>query len=120
MRPMNAENQQSVKDDTEWVSVIEVRAVKPKPKKPPLYRVSLLNDDYTPMEFVVYVLQRFFQMNAKDAQRLMLQVHTKGQAVCGIFSREIAETKVNNVNLCSRENQHPLLCTMEPETHHAR
>lgn len=105
--------------DTELVGIVELRTAKPKLKKPPLYRVLLFNDDYTPMEFVVYVLQRFFSMNAADAQRIMLRVHTTGQAVCGVFAREVAETKVNNVNLCARQNKHPLLCKMEPEFDHA-
>lgn len=106
-------------NDTDLVSVIEIRTAKPRPKKPLLYRVMLFNDDYTPMEFVVYILQRFFQMDTAKAQRLMLQVHTTGQAICGVFAREIAETKVSSVNRYARQNQHPLLCKMEPEPHHA-
>ncbi|MGK0170950.1 MAG: ATP-dependent Clp protease adaptor protein ClpS [Gammaproteobacteria bacterium] len=92
---------------------VVVEEAKPKLKKPPLYNVVLLNDDYTPMEFVVHVLEQFFSIDRENAVRVMLHVHTKGKGVCGTFSREIAETKVALVNDYSRENQHPLLCTME-------
>jgi ATP-dependent Clp protease adaptor protein ClpS len=92
---------------------LAVQEAKPKLKRPPLYSVVLLNDDYTPMEFVVHVLERFFNMERERAVRVMLQVHTQGKGVCGVFSREIAETKVAQVNDYSRENNHPLLCTME-------
>ncbi len=91
-----------------------VEEVKPKLKRPPLYNVILLNDDYTPMEFVVHILEYFFNMDRETAVRVMLQVHTQGKGVCGQFTREIAETKVAQVNNCSRENNHPLMCTMEP------
>ncbi len=84
-----------------------------KPEKPPLYKVLLLNDDYTPMEFVVYLLMRYFSMNQEQAERVMLQVHTKGIGVCGVFPREIAETKVRLVMNFATENQHPLQCTLE-------
>jgi len=90
-----------------------VDEVKPKLKRPPLYKVILLNDDYTPMEFVVHVLEVFFGMPRELATRVMLQVHTQGKGVCGTYTREIAETKVAQVNEYSRENHHPLLCTME-------
>ncbi len=90
-----------------------VQEAKPKVKRPPLYSVVMLNDDFTPMEFVVHVLESFFSMDREKAVRVMLQVHTQGKGVCGIFSREIAETKVSQVNDYSRENNHPLLCTME-------
>lgn len=90
-----------------------VEEAKPKLKKPPLYNVVLLNDDYTPMEFVVHVLEHFFSLDRENAVRVMLHVHTQGKGVCGTYSREIAETKVAQVNEYSRENQHPLLCTME-------
>ncbi len=92
---------------------LTVEEAKPKLKRPPLYSVVLLNDDYTTMEFVVHVLERFFSMERERAVRVMLQVHTQGKGVCGVFSREIAETKVAQVNDYSRENNHPLLCTME-------
>ena len=86
---------------------------RPKLKRPPLYKVLLVNDDYTPMEFVVHVLEHFFRMNREKATRIMLHVHTRGKGVCGVFTRDIAETKVAQVNEYSRANQHPLLCTME-------
>lgn len=97
-------------DDSEKVKVQEA---KPKVKTPPLYKVVLLNDDFTPMEFVVDVLQVFFRMDREKASQIMLQVHTQGKGVCGVFTREIAETKVAQVNDFSRENNHPLLCSME-------
>ena len=84
-----------------------------KPKKPSQFKVLLLNDDYTPMEFVVMVLKRFFQMDLEQATRVMLHVHQKGVGVCGIFPYEIAETKVNQVMDFARQNQHPLQCTLE-------
>ena len=86
---------------------------RPKLKRPPLFRVVLLNDDYTPMEFVVDVLQRIFGMDRTKATRIMLEVHTKGKGVCGVYPYEIAETKVAQVNAYSRQHQQPLLCTME-------
>jgi ATP-dependent Clp protease adaptor protein ClpS len=84
-----------------------------KAKKPSLYKVLMLNDDYTPMEFVVLVLQRFFRMSIEDATRVMLHVHQKGVGVCGIFSYEVAESKVSQVIDFARQNQHPLQCTLE-------
>ena len=92
---------------------LAVETAKPKLKKPPLYKVMILNDDYTPMEFVVQVLEIFFRMDREKATRIMLHVHTRGVGVCGVYTREIAETKVQQVNNYSRNNQHPLLCTME-------
>ena len=85
----------------------------PKLKRPPLYKVIILNDDYTPMEFVVQVLETFFNMDREKATRVMLHVHTRGVGVCGVYTKDIAETKVSIVNEYSRSNQHPLLCTME-------
>ena len=82
-------------------------------KTPSPYKVLMLNDDYTPMEFVVHVLQRFFRMDLEDATRVMLAVHQRGVGVCGIFSYEVAETKVSQVMDYARENQHPLQCTLE-------
>ncbi|PCG13635.1 MULTISPECIES: ATP-dependent Clp protease adapter ClpS [Sphingomonas] len=82
-------------------------------KKPTPYRVLMLNDDYTPMEFVVLCLQRFFRMNVEEATRVMLHVHQKGVGVCGVFSYEVAETKVTQVMDFARANQHPLQCTLE-------
>lgn len=90
-----------------------LQQAKPKLKRPPLYQVVLLNDDYTPMDFVVQVLECFFQMGRERATQIMLQVHTRGKGVCGVFTRDIAETKVAQVNDYSRRNQHPLLCAME-------
>lgn len=90
-----------------------VEEEKPKLEQPKLYKVIVLNDDYTPMEFVVKILVMFFAMDETKATRIMMSVHTKGKGVCGIFSHEIAETKVDQVNEYSRLNQHPLLCTME-------
>lgn len=84
-----------------------------RPKKPSQYRVLLLNDDYTPMEFVVMVLKRFFRMDMEQATRVMLHVHQKGVGVCGVFTYEVAETKVNQVMDFARQNQHPLQCTLE-------
>ncbi len=84
-----------------------------KPKKPSQFKVLLLNDDYTPMEFVVLVLKRFFNMNLEQATRVMLHVHQKGVGVCGVFPYEIAETKVNQVMDFAKQNQHPLQCTLE-------
>lgn len=90
--------------------VLRTRA---KPKRPSQYKVLMLNDDYTPMEFVVMVLKRFFRMDIEQATQVMLHVHQKGVGVCGIFSYEVAETKVNQVMDFARENQHPLQCTLE-------
>ena len=85
----------------------------PKTKRPSLYKVLMLNDDYTPMEFVVLCLQRFFKMSTEDATRVMLHVHQRGVGVCGLFTYEVAETKVNQVIDFARQNQHPLQCTLE-------
>lgn len=90
-----------------------VQTAKPQIKQPPLYRVILLNDDYTPMEFVVLVLQKFFRMDEEQATQVMLHVHTRGVGVCGVYTKDIAETKVHQVNDYARSNQHPLLCAME-------
>lgn len=92
---------------------LAVEEARPKLKKPPLYRVVLINDDYTPMEFVVDVLQSVFGMERNQATRVMLEVHTKGKGVCGVFTYEIAETKVAQVTSIAQQQQHPLLCTME-------
>lgn len=92
---------------------LALEEAKPKLKKPPMYKVVLMNDDYTPMEFVVHILEVFFAMNREKATHIMLNVHTKGKGVCGIYTRDIAETKVTQVNEYSKQNQHPLLCTLE-------
>jgi ATP-dependent Clp protease adaptor protein ClpS len=92
---------------------IAVQEDKPQLKRPPLFKVVLLNDDFTPMEFVVQILKEFFGMSDEKATQVMLHVHTRGVGVCGVFPRDIAETKVQLVNDYSRKNQHPLLCTLE-------
>lgn len=92
---------------------VVVEEAAPKLKRPPLFQVILLNDDYTPMEFVVDVLERFFAMTRSTATRVMLEVHMRGKGVCGVFTYEIAETKVSQVTAYSREHQHPLMCTLE-------
>lgn len=94
-------------------SGVAVQEADPELKEPPLYKVILLNDDFTPMDFVVQILERFFSMDRQSATKVMVQVHTQGKGICGIYSYEIAETKVDLVNHFSRENQHPLLCTLE-------
>ncbi len=88
---------------------------RPKTRKPAMYKVLMLNDDYTPMEFVVHVLERFFQKNREEATRIMLHVHRRGVGVCGVFTYEVAETKVTQVMDLARQNQHPLQCTIEKE-----
>ena len=90
-----------------------VQEQRPKLKQPPLFKVILLNDDYTPMEFVVYVLETFFKMDRDQATRVMLNVHTKGKGVCGVYTRDVSETKVSQVNEYARTNNHPLMCDME-------
>ena len=92
-----------------------VERTKPKTRKPSMYKVIMLNDDYTPMEFVVMVLQRVFKLPHEQAVQVMLKVHTEGAGVCGVFTAEVAETRVREVLSLARENEHPLQCTMEPE-----
>jgi len=92
---------------------LAVEEAKPKLKRPPLYKVILLNDDFTPMDFVIEILMYFFSMPLEKATRVMLQIHTQGVGVCGTYSKDVAETKVYLVNEYSREHQHPLLCSME-------
>jgi len=92
---------------------VAVAEARPKLKRPPLYRVILINDDYTPMEFVVEVLESIFSMERPKATRVMLEVHTKGKGICGVYNFEIAETKVAQVMSIAQQQQHPLLCTME-------
>ncbi|HIG92508.1 MAG TPA: ATP-dependent Clp protease adapter ClpS [Methylococcaceae bacterium] len=92
---------------------LAVQDVSPKLKKPPLYKVVLLNDDFTPMDFVVDILVHFFSMSEEKATRVMLHVHTRGVGVCGVFSKDVAETKVELVNQYARDHQHPLKCSME-------
>jgi len=88
---------------------------KPKTKKPSMYKVLLLNDDYTPMEFVVHVLERFFNKSREDATRIMLHVHRRGVGICGVYTYEVAETKVTQVIDFARRHEHPLQCTLEKE-----
>ena len=92
---------------------VMVETSKPEVLRPPLYQVVLLNDDFTPMDFVVEVLQVFFALNREKATQIMLHVHTRGKGVCGVYTREVAESKVSQVNEFSRMHQHPLLCSME-------
>ena len=90
-----------------------VEEARPEVQRPPLYQVVLLNDDFTPMDFVIVVLETFFTMDRERATQVMLHVHTRGKGVCGVFTRDVAESKVAQVNEYARVNQHPLLCTME-------
>lgn len=99
-------------DDSDSSILVETR---PKTKRPPLYKVLLLNDDYTPMEFVIYVLERYFNKSREQATQIMLHVHNHGVGVCGVFTYEVAETKVAQVLDLARRNEHPLQCTMEKE-----
>ena len=100
-------------DDPPGSHGLAVEEARPKLKRPPLYRVILVNDDFTPMEFVVEILQGVFRMERTGATRVMLEVHTQGKGICGEYTHEIAETKVEQVNLIAEQQQHPLLCTME-------
>jgi ATP-dependent Clp protease adaptor protein ClpS len=92
-----------------------VTKTRPKTKKPSLYKVLLLNDDYTPMEFVVHILERFFNKNREEATRIMMHVHRRGVGVCGVYTYEVAETKVTQVMDFARQHQHPLQCTLEKD-----
>jgi len=109
---MSQNNKDGQRDDSTTGIVTKTRT---KTKKPSLYRVLILNDDYTPMEFVVYILERFFNKDREDATQIMLHVHQKGVGVCGVFTYEVAETKVTQVMNFARQHQHPLQCTMEKE-----
>jgi ATP-dependent Clp protease adaptor protein ClpS len=100
-------------DDDQSTGVVV--KTKPKTKKPSLYKVLMLNDDYTPMEFVVHVLERFFSKNRDEANRIMMHVHRRGVGICGVFTYEVAETKVTQVMDFARQHQHPLQCTLEKE-----
>lgn len=95
---------------------LAVETAKPKLKRPPLYRVILLNDDYTTMEFVIEVLQTIFHHSEEKAAQIMMHVHQKGAGICGVFTREVAETKVEQVLSYAQQNKHPLQCTMEPDS----
>ena len=104
----------SEKEDSDEDRELLVKT-RPKTKRPPLYKVLLINDDYTPMEFVVMILEKFFGLTNAQAFDIMITVHKKGLAVVGVFSYEVAETKVAQVMDCARQHQHPLKCTMEKE-----
>jgi ATP-dependent Clp protease adaptor protein ClpS len=108
----NQDRPQSHEDDSAGLAVQES---KPALQAPPMYKVVLFNDDYTPMDFVVEVLEVFFSLNRELATKVMLAVHTEGRAVCGLFTRDIAETKAMQVNQYARESQHPLLCEIETD-----
>lgn len=110
--PIHSSNSQGGGDE-EHESGFATTAEKPKLEQPPLYKVILINDDYTPMDFVVDVLRSFFSMNVEKATQIMLKVHTEGKGVCGVFSKDIAETKAAQVNDYSRECEQPLLCSVE-------
>jgi ATP-dependent Clp protease adaptor protein ClpS len=110
--PMSDDRRKNDDDDGLTGVVIET---KPRTKKPSLYKVLMLNDDYTPMEFVVHVLERFFSKQREEATRIMLHVHRRGVGLCGVFTYEIAETKVTQVVDYARKHQHPLQCTLERE-----
>ena len=99
-------------DDGDTGLVLKTR---PKTKKPSMYKVLMLNDDYTPMEFVVHILERIFNKSAEEATKIMLHVHQKGVGVCGVYTHEVAETKANQVMDLARQNQHPLQCTIEKD-----
>ncbi len=102
-------------DENDHESGLVVLESRPEVAEPKRYKVILVNDDFTPMEFVVEILNMFFNLDEETATRIMLNVHTKGKGVCGVFSKDIAETKVVMVNDFARENEHPLLCTMEQD-----
>ena len=113
LRPRMTEERKGNDDGRVTTGVV----VKPraKVKKPSMYKVLMLNDDYTPMEFVVHVLERYFSKSTEEATRIMLHVHQQGVGVCGVFTFEVAETKVNQTMELARKNQHPLQCTVEKE-----
>ena len=107
-----SDNDRNGRDDRQTGVVVKS---KPKTKKPSMYKVLLLNDDYTPMEFVVLVLERFFNKSHEEATRIMFHVHRRGVGVCGVYTYEVAETKVTQVIDFARRNEHPLQCTLEKE-----
>ena len=111
MKPIKMASDKDGEDEGTGLGV--ATRTRTRTKQPSLYKVLMLNDDYTPMEFVVLVLQRFFKVDMEAATRVMLAVHQRGVGVCGVFSYEVAETKVSQVTDFARQNQHPLQCTME-------
>lgn len=110
----NGADSHEVEHESAGTALVEKE--KPRLHKPRLYRVVMLNDDYTPMEFVVHVLEDFFHMNRERATRTMLKVHVEGRAICGVFTRDIADTKAEQINQYASENEHPLLCQIEPDS----
>ena len=110
----NGADSNEIEHESAGTALVEKQ--KPRLHKPRLYRVVMLNDDYTPMEFVVQVLEVFFHMNREQATRIMLKVHVEGRAICGVFTRNIAETKAEQINQYSSENEHSLLCQIEPDS----
>ena len=113
MREFRASGSADGDDASEDGTGLAVEIAEPELKRPPMFKVLLMNDDYTPMEFVVEVLEVFFKMNREQATQVMLTVHTQGKGVCGIYTRDIAETKSAQVNQFARDHQHPLLCEIE-------
>jgi ATP-dependent Clp protease adaptor protein ClpS len=105
----------SDRNNDEGINTGVVVKTRPKTKKPSMYKVLMLNDDYTPMEFVVHVLERFFNKSREDATRIMLHVHRRGVGLCGVYTYEVAETKVTQVMDFARQHQHPLQCTLEKD-----
>jgi ATP-dependent Clp protease adaptor protein ClpS len=118
-RARHGQEQRSMSDNDKRNDDIPATGVvvksRPATKKPAMYKVLMLNDDYTPMEFVVHVLERFFQKTREEATRIMLHVHRRGVGVCGVYTYEVAETKVTQVMDLARQNQHPLQCTIEKD-----
>jgi ATP-dependent Clp protease adaptor protein ClpS len=108
----NTDDNQNNDEGTASGVAVQTRA---KTKRPSMYKVLMLNDDYTPMEFVVHVLERFFSKSREEATQVMLHVHRRGVGICGVYTYEVAETKVNQVTEFARRNQHPLRCTLEKE-----
>ena len=113
--PRAADDDRKRRNDPGAPGTAVISKTKPQTKRPSLYRVLILNDDYTPMEFVVYVLEEIFNKSREDATQIMLHVHQNGVGLCGVFTYEVAETKVARVVEASRRNQHPLQCTMEKD-----
>ena len=111
---MSGDDDNHTEDGNELERGVAVKT-RTKTKKPSMYKVLMLNDDYTPMEFVVHVLERFFAMNTEKATQIMLHVHQRGVGICGVFPYEVAETKVTQVMDFAREHQHPLQCTLEKD-----
>jgi ATP-dependent Clp protease adaptor protein ClpS len=112
---LRADMNENGKNGEEGPGTGVVVKAKPKTKKPSMYKVLMLNDDYTPMEFVVHILERFFNKNRQEATRIMLHVHRRGVGVCGVYTYEVAETKVTQVMDFARQHQHPLQCTLEKD-----